>query len=337
MGLLTFLLVPAFRCERADNPEGLVVVPSRKIDLGTVCEETKDREGIFELENRGERVIRILSTRSSCGCLNVRLDQAVIESGEAATLRIRTSAPYTPGPNRYFVFVSTDDPNTPLVTLEVKWTYMRSWRVRPDRLVVENMEDGEVRERSVDVLFFPEGANGRLEATSLNEKIVSVRHVDNLKKDRLQRVHLQIRAGPSLIDEAGLRLTVTKADRRVETSEIVVCVKRRMFCSVKPPSVCLYPSQDGGREWHTVRITPASSGGSLSVKNVRGPGFLETTVPRGARGTIEDPVLLKARMRSSLAPGIYCGVIWVQMAEHNCGLAIPVICQYKKKGSTYAL
>jgi hypothetical protein len=81
----------------------------------------------FELENIGGRPVKILSTKTSCGCMEPHVETPIVEPGKLAVIEVR-ALPVEIGEKTATVIVYTDSPLTPDIVLNVRRV---GWRQPP--------------------------------------------------------------------------------------------------------------------------------------------------------------------------------------------------------------
>ena len=91
----------------------------------------KSIEGTYTFKNSGKTVITISKVVTSCGCTTVELDKKVYKPGESGTIKTKlTMPPENPGDVQKYVYVRSNDAETPLKKLTIK-------AVRPKFLIID--------------------------------------------------------------------------------------------------------------------------------------------------------------------------------------------------------
>lgn len=104
----------------ADTPQANVDLPLTRWDWGTVPRKPPV-EMTFPIQNRGNQPLLITSVVTSCGCTTADLTSSVIPGGQRADLRVIFDPDFhdTSGPVTRIVWVSTNDPDMPVVELRL--------------------------------------------------------------------------------------------------------------------------------------------------------------------------------------------------------------------------
>jgi hypothetical protein len=116
-GAATVLAVPSFTPRSAKAPGSLRAKQDRLIWRGPGRPDESRPEVRFELENAGGRPVRILSAKRNCGCIDVRVDPAVVPPGGTSYVHVTTKN--FVDEKQVPVVLETDSPVTPRVVLQV--------------------------------------------------------------------------------------------------------------------------------------------------------------------------------------------------------------------------
>jgi peroxiredoxin (alkyl hydroperoxide reductase subunit C) len=111
---------------------------------------------VFTLSNTGTGVLELAIERTSCGCVGAVLSSKNVKPGETATLTFKMQAGGW-GSKIESVFLKTNDPAQPQVTLTVEAKMPPTVVPNPPQLTVETAE-GETAKRYLSLLL-PEGAS----------------------------------------------------------------------------------------------------------------------------------------------------------------------------------
>lgn len=336
------LILLACSCEPVANDAGVSVLPSKKLNLGMIASQSESREGSFRLKNGTDRTVTILSARSSCGCINLRLDRHIINPNKIATLNVKVSGPYTPGMNRYFIMLSTDSPQIPLIRLEVGWVYARDWEMPSRRIVEEDLRSGETRRRVVEILSGENGFRGPIEAYSLDKEVVSVTGVNIRDWEHGQQalINLEIRAGRKVRSEGKVKVQVAKSDGTLETGEIDVQVTRYVPWTIEPASVCL-DSDVKEKNSCIITIVPKREMEIIQIDGIVSPRFLEAEVLEPAVRAPGAGARVKVCVKPGdkppyLHPGVYVDVLEIVISEQDLRVWVPVLAEIPAKERSLA-
>ncbi len=89
-------------------------------DLGRV-KEGQVLERVFDLRNESGRVWNITGINTSCSCTVSEVKDKTIFAGKSTKVTVKfNSRGYSPGTVKQYIYVSTDDPNRPILKFTVK-------------------------------------------------------------------------------------------------------------------------------------------------------------------------------------------------------------------------
>ncbi len=91
-------------------------------DFGVFNEDLGQVETSFRLVNQGDKPLRILDARATCGCTTPSFSKGDIAPGDTALLRVAYSATGRPGQFEKYVYVRTSDNPTQQRTLTLRGT-----------------------------------------------------------------------------------------------------------------------------------------------------------------------------------------------------------------------
>jgi len=104
----------------ADIPQANVDLPLARWDWGTIPRKPPV-EKTFPIQNRGNQPLLITSVVTSCGCTTADLNSSTIPAGQRADLTVIFDPNFhdTSGPVTRIVWLSTNDPDMPVVELRL--------------------------------------------------------------------------------------------------------------------------------------------------------------------------------------------------------------------------
>jgi hypothetical protein len=85
----------------------------------------------FKYENKGDKPIRIVSTKSSCGCTVATLKKDVVAPGEKGEVTATFKIGNRTGAQQKTITVETDDPTQPITNLVLKATIAQAVEIQP--------------------------------------------------------------------------------------------------------------------------------------------------------------------------------------------------------------
>lgn len=89
-------------------------------DFGTIKEEKGVVTGVFKFKNTGKYDVQILSVRPSCGCTTSEYTKEPVKPGETGVVKATYDPARRPGVFNKSIAVTTNDQNSPNVTLFIK-------------------------------------------------------------------------------------------------------------------------------------------------------------------------------------------------------------------------
>ena len=123
-----------------------------ELDAGLLDEAA---EAVFPFRNEGSQPVRILKTRSSCGCTVPRLAKKEYGPGESGEIRAEFTFGSRVGEQRKNIYVRTNDPGREQIRLTLR-TDIPRWAKREPALLL--WRTGEAREpKEVRVHLHPSG------------------------------------------------------------------------------------------------------------------------------------------------------------------------------------
>jgi hypothetical protein len=137
--------------EAAKGP--LVVLDERRREVGEV--DVQPRPYTFTITNGGDQPLQLEVVKKSCSCTEVQLPPAPIAPGQRGDVTLRWApTPNQSGPVAVSADLATNDPQTPLLQLEVKAQANPLIRIAPEsRAFVDfdQLQPGKPSERQVKV------------------------------------------------------------------------------------------------------------------------------------------------------------------------------------------
>jgi hypothetical protein len=145
---------PTSRPPTAEAAKGpLVVLDERRREVGEV--DAVPRSYTFTLTNEGNQPLQPEVEKKSCSCAEVQLPPAPIPPGQHGDVTLRWApTPNQSGPVALSVDLHTNDPQTPLLQLEVKALANPLIRLSPENRAFvdfDQLQPGKSSERQVKV------------------------------------------------------------------------------------------------------------------------------------------------------------------------------------------
>lgn len=121
MGVMLSIVDPVGAAEVISRDRGIPSVKcvSPSWDFGRLA-NTQSVEHVFELLNEGSAPLRILQIRSGCGCTTVKTGSDQVEPRGTTQVTVTFNLAGRSGEQRKVVYVHTNDPENPILQLEMK-------------------------------------------------------------------------------------------------------------------------------------------------------------------------------------------------------------------------
>lgn len=116
---------PAEQKTEITNPNpnqtpSIVQFEKTTFDFATIKEEKGIVTGVFKFKNTGRQDIQILNVRPSCGCTTSEYTKEVVKPGGTGVVKATYDPAGRPGPFNKSIAVTTNDQNSPNITLFIK-------------------------------------------------------------------------------------------------------------------------------------------------------------------------------------------------------------------------
>lgn len=109
-------------------------------------------EHTFVLENRGDRILEIERTKTSCGCTVANLPDRTLDPGESAELTARLSLKNRRGRQTKMITVFSNDPDSPQTRLTLQGEAVSEFVIQPSRLFISGLSRDDRVVRDVQVM-----------------------------------------------------------------------------------------------------------------------------------------------------------------------------------------
>ncbi|MEW6363847.1 MAG: DUF1573 domain-containing protein [Acidobacteriota bacterium] len=115
----------------AAGPKPVIYCAQPKFDFGNLI-QGKSVEHTFVLQNKGDATLKIMSVNPSCGCTAALVSQNAVEPGQTSEIKAKFDSGRFRGPVHKTISVSSNDPASPQITLELTGTVVRLYETVPD-------------------------------------------------------------------------------------------------------------------------------------------------------------------------------------------------------------
>jgi hypothetical protein len=126
--------------------------PVQELTLGPTDESLSAE---YSFSNEGSQAIRLVSITTSCGCTTAKLDKDLYQPGEKSKIRVLFTKGGIAGERNERVTITTDEPNHPAITLQLKVKISAPLKITPSLLV---WASGEKTAMKTVTLEIPPGA-----------------------------------------------------------------------------------------------------------------------------------------------------------------------------------
>lgn len=95
---------------------------------------TQDVEHAFVIRNEGTATLEIRNVRASCGCTATEISNKMIPPGESSTVKAKLNLRGRQGRQYKTIFVDSNDPKTPVLTLAFEGHAQPAFKVQPRQI-----------------------------------------------------------------------------------------------------------------------------------------------------------------------------------------------------------
>jgi len=149
----------------------------------------------FVYRNVGKGPLRIEKVKSTCGCTAAEPSHREVLPGQQGTINVTFSSGNFRDRVTKLVYVDTNDPEEPRVTLTITGVVKIEVQVTPIGIYVGQMKLGTKAIRTVDILPV-EVSKFKLLGTKVTDPAISVMRTESVKKDGKKGYRLVVQYGP---------------------------------------------------------------------------------------------------------------------------------------------
>jgi hypothetical protein len=121
--------------------------------FGTMLQK-EESQHTFIIKNLGKGPLNIKAGKPSCACTVGHISRTEIPPGESAKIRIEWITKLTNGPFSHGVPITTNDPTTPWLRLEIRGTVFPDYQFSPEILFVRTLSPNEPSTHRSKIHFF---------------------------------------------------------------------------------------------------------------------------------------------------------------------------------------
>lgn len=115
-------------------------------------DNTETVEHVFELRNDGDVTLEIIRARPSCGCTVASISNKMVPPGSNATVTAKLNLARRRGKQHKTITIESNDPATPRLTLVMSGTATSLVDLKPMRVYVRDLKQGESRPSIVELV-----------------------------------------------------------------------------------------------------------------------------------------------------------------------------------------
>ena len=249
----------------APKPAPKIVCDEPTFNFGEM-DNSLDVEHIFTVRNEGNLTLEIARVKPSCGCTVVNTSQTSVPPGESTEIKARLSLRGRMGPQHKTIFVESNDPATPNMTLLLEGTAISELQVTPSQVFFGRITSDSTVTGIVDVII--QGTNV-VKITKLESSIPQF-GVTNYLADDGKSFKISIATAPPL-ERGTLRGNVHLETDHPKYPAIDISASAFVVGEVSyaPEEIPLNaPADQGVMRYIMIR---AESGQSLTINSVEAP------------------------------------------------------------------
>jgi len=118
-------------------------------DFGTIS-QVQEVKGVFVFRNTGDSVLNLQEPTTSCGCIVAAVNDKTVSPGHRGEITFTLTMPSARSVMNRQIFVESNDPQNPKITLTAKATYIPIFEIQP-LLVPVNVRSGQTANVAVVV------------------------------------------------------------------------------------------------------------------------------------------------------------------------------------------
>ncbi len=220
----------------------------------------------FTIRNRGGLPLHFGEIKTSCGCTKPQLEQDILPPGGRVTLNVGFHAPTNLGAVRHFVAIKTDDPEKPVLELNLFAEPWLSVTTVPQAIDAGSLRPGAVLHRDVQ-LRSPDGKPFRIGRASSDVPGLSVDVEDAAEPLAVHRATVVYRVGDRFGQVGGsIRFVTDRAD--APCVDVAFSGRTVGPISVSPASIEIEREQIGQVVHRTLVLQTDHREGTLALERV---------------------------------------------------------------------
>ncbi|MEM7390975.1 MAG: DUF1573 domain-containing protein, partial [Verrucomicrobiota bacterium] len=195
----------------AEKPK--IVVDQPVFNWGKMS-NSKSAEHEFVVKNTGDADLIIKNTKTTCGCTVAKIDNKTIPPGGSTKIKAKVNLKGRTGGQSKSVYVNSNDPKRPSITLTMKGTAVELAKISPPRIYLGTVREGKNSEKTTTI-------SSGLGPFNITKLVVSSADVDT-KVTRLgdgsrYRIHMSLKDGAP----AGKHSSTIKVHTDIESDHVI--------------------------------------------------------------------------------------------------------------------
>ncbi len=214
--------------------------------FGTVEEGTKIPFK-FIFVNKGEKLLKILKVRSTCGCVLMNIKKNKILPGEKGIIEGIFNTEGRMGFQKQPIYVHTNDPITPIVVLTISGFVNRRVYVVPEIIRFGEVEKGKVEEREIYVVNPRKNRKLKVEKIESNLSGLQWKIIESRNKNR-PGYKIKFSFQPEILqEEINGKVSIFTNDKKYSRFDIPVVGKIKSDVEIYP-ELCFFYGEKNREE-----------------------------------------------------------------------------------------
>lgn len=252
---------------------GAAIAQSPKISVsetfwkfGTVDQGHRETRWI-DVKNEGDAPLNLKRAGVSCGCLSASVATMVVPPGGSTRLTINLDATRVVGTIAKYVFIDSDDPKRPQVTVNVEGTVVAAWTVIPTSLNFGEIDATHCPQQIFRFTVMPKKAV-KLVAVRTNTPRIVLERKPFALPDGTNGIDFTVTLAPDTPKGTFYGSIVVETDSKVmPTQEVIVNARVLGTIVTHPETLALGTAKSGETRTFKIRIDK-KTGDPLAVEKI---------------------------------------------------------------------
>lgn len=315
-----------FACHIFANNSPCISIENPVINLGNVDPEEGDKEASFVIKNTGRSPLQLTRLIVSCSCVKTQLGSSLIQPGEETSLNVTFYPPYKNGEWRDHIVIESNDPKNKMTKLILKSYLEFRCQVQPDTLVIDNLQENEIRSAEIAVLGPSSDLSFKiLDATSEN-KSISISRVSEegtIKGRNRKKYLIGLAIKSNNLDSWQDQVTISTTDDEKSVIQVPVTVHEAKKINYEPRMLSLRHNQNEyDHNGSFIKITSLRKDLLLKCDRIETTEWLK--VRESKEKSNAKTLFLEVTLVKPLQKGLIKGVVKIHMKNITEPVKIPV-------------